>query len=153
MDGVYTVANEGGTDVRVYYVTLTLVTDNYRWETTDEETVTLKYEIVQAEYSFSFDVSDTVYNGAPVSVNAPELPAGETGASVAYLFTGMMNGGRVYSNSDAPTEAGSYTLTVTISGMHNYKDAEASAEFTIERAPIKVSITFKQQVEGVSTLR
>ena len=150
VDGVYTVANEGGTDVRVYYVTLTLVTDNYRWETTDEETVTLKYEIVQAEYSFSFDVSDTVYNGAPVSVNAPELPAGETGASVAYLFTGMMNGGRVYSNSEAPTEAGSYTVRVTISGMHNYKDAEASAEFTIERAPIKVSITFKQQVEGVS---
>ena len=149
-DGVYTVANVGGTDVGNYYVTLTLETDNYRWETTGEKFVKLKYEIVQAEYSFSFDVSDTVYNGAPVSVNAPELPAGETGASVAYLFTGMMNGGRVYSNSDAPTEAGSYTLTVTISGMKNYKDAEASAEFTIERAPIKVSITFKQQVEGVS---
>lgn len=151
VDGVYTVVNEGGTDVgRNYYVTLTLVTDNYRWETTGEKFVKLKYEIVQAEYSFSFDVSDTVYNGAPVSVNAPELPAGETGASVEYLFTGMMNGGRAYSGSDAPTEAGSYTVRVTISGMKNYKDAEASAEFTIERAPIKVSLTFKQQVEGVS---
>lgn len=149
-DGVYTVANIGGTDVGNYYVTLTLETDNYRWETTGEKFVKLKYEIVQAEYSFSFDVSDTVYNGAPVSVNAPELPAGETGASVEYLYTGKTNGGTSYNSETAPTEAGSYTVRVTISGMKNYKDAEASAEFTIERAPIKVSITFKQQVEGVS---
>ena len=150
VDGVYTVKNEGGTDVGTYSVTFTLVTENYYWATEEEnvDTVTLTYKIVQAEYSFSFDVSDTVYNGAPVSVNAPGLPAGETGASVAYLFTGMMNGGRAYSSSDAPTEAGSYTVRVTISGMHNYKDAEASAEFTIERAPIKVSLTFKPQVDG-----
>lgn len=149
VDGVYTVENKGGTDVGGdYYVTLTLVTKNYRWETTGDKTVTLYYEIVKAEYSFSFDVSDTVYNGAPVSVNAPGLPAGETDASVAYLFTGMMNGGRAYSDSDAPTEAGSYTVRVTISGMKNYKDAEASAEFTIGRAPIEVSLTFKPQVDG-----
>ena len=148
VDGVYTVANEGGTDVGNYYVTLTLVTHNYRWETTGDKTVTLNYEIVQAEYSFSFDVSDTVYNGAPVSVNAPELPAGEDEASVTYYYTGTTNAGGEYSNSEAPTEAGSYTLTVTISGMKNYKDAEASAEFTIERAPIKVSLTFKPQVDG-----
>lgn len=148
VDGVYTVENKGGTDVGGdYYVTLTLVTKNYRWETTGDKTVTLYYEIVKAEYSFSFDVSDTVYNGAPVSVNAPGLPAGEKGASVDYLFTGMMNGGRAYSSSDEPTEAGSYTLTVTISGMHNYKDAEESAEFTIERAPIEVSLTFKPKVD------
>ena len=149
VDGVYTVVNEGGTDVgRNYYVTLTLVTHNYRWETTGDKTVTLNYEIVQAEYSFSFDVSDTVYNGAPVSVNAPELPAGEDEASVTYYYTGTTNAGVEYSNSDAPTEAGSYTVRVTISGMKNYKDAEASAEFTIERAPIKVSLTFKPQVDG-----
>ncbi len=148
VDGVYDVKNEGGTDVRDYTVTLTLLTDNYRWETTDEKAVTLTYKIVQAEYSFAYDVSDTVYNGKPVSVNAPELPAGETGAPVAYLFTGMMNGGRAYLSSDAPTEAGSYTVTVTISGMKNYKDAEESAEFTIERAPIEVSLTFKPQVDG-----
>lgn len=149
VDGVYTVENKGGTDVGGdYYVTLTLVTKNYRWETTGDKTVTLYYEIVKAEYSFSFDVSDTVYNGAPVSVNAPGLPAGETGASVDYLFTGMMNGGRAYSSSDEPTEAGSYTVRVTISGMKNYKDAEESAEFTIERAPIEVLLTFKPQVDG-----
>ena len=149
-DGVYTVANVGGTDVGDYYVTLTLETDNYRWETTGEKFVKLKYEIVQAEYSFSFDVSNTVYNGAPVSVNAPELPSGEDEASVTYYYTGTTNAGEQYSGSEAPTEAGSYTVRVTISGMKNYKDAEESTEFTIGRAPIEVSITFKQQVEGVS---
>lgn len=150
VDGVYTVENEGGTDVGTYSVTFTLVTENYYWATEEEnvDTVTLYYEIVQAEYSFAYDVSDTVYNGEPVSVNTPELPAGETGASVDYLFTGMMNGGRAYSSSDEPTEAGSYTVRVTISGMKNYKDAEESAEFTIERAPIEVLLTFKPQVDG-----
>ena len=147
-DGVYTVANEGGTDVGTYSVTFTLRTENYRWATGDENTVTREYQIVQAEYSFSFEAPDKIYNGSPVTVTPPNVPEGEDSAQLTYLYTGKTNGGASYNSENAPTEAGSYTLTVTISGMHNYKDAEKSVDFVIDRAEIEVSITFKQLLEN-----
>ena len=79
LEGVYTVSNEGGTNVGTYSVTFTLITENYRWATGDEKTVTREYQIVQAEYSFSFEVPGKVYDGSPVTVTPLQAPEGERG--------------------------------------------------------------------------
>lgn len=55
-----------------------------------------------------------------------------------YQYTGTMRNGASYESSEAPTQAGTYKLTVTQEATANYKSSKASVFFTI--APAKVTI-------------
>ena len=134
------------TEAGSYTVTVTLKEGNYTLNAGAQA-----YLVARADYSFTVDIDGWTYNKYDETANAPSVTHETTKpgeAQLNYLYTGTTNGGTSYNSETAPTEAGSYTVRVTISGMHNYKDAEASAEFTIERAPIEVSLTFKPQVDG-----
>lgn len=134
------------TEAGSYTVTVTLEEGNYTLNAGAQA-----YLVARADYSFTVDINGWTYNAYDATANAPSVTHETTKpdeAQLTYLYTGKTNGGTSYNSETAPTEAGSYTVRVTISGMKNYKDAEASAEFTIGRAPIEVSLTFKPQVDG-----
>ena len=135
--------NKGGINAGSYPVVLALNdSDNYQWLTADNvkidsETYTAQFVIEKAEgYEFGVSIDGWTY-GEPasrpeLSITTESLPEG---GSIVYLYTGKTNGGVGYESEFAPTEAGEYTLTVTLKGMTNYKDATAKSDtFVVGRA-------------------
>ncbi|MCD8308775.1 MAG: hypothetical protein LUD19_02885 [Clostridia bacterium] len=121
-----------GTDAGTYTVTISLSdTYNYEWASGGSNpTFTLTITSAGNAISGLANVS-TIYG---TSYNA------ETGSAnfgtITYLYTGTTNGGETYSSSVAPTEAGSYTLTATVTGNNNYAGATASITIVIGRLAV-----------------
>lgn len=131
--GLYTVEqNNGGIDAGNYDVVLKLRNSaNYKWSTTDNAQVTLRFEITQAVNTWTVTPSiiGWTYGGtekAPVS-------AAKFG-DVSIQYTGTANDGTTYNNTTAPTEAGYYKATFIVQETENYKGLEASVDFTIAKA-------------------
>ncbi len=49
---------------------------------------------------------------------------------------------------DVPTDAGTYTVKATVTGMDNFTDASAEAAFTIAKAPITLALTMTGWTES-----
>ena len=62
----------------------------------------------------------------------PQITGNIGGAEVSYRYTGTTIFGEQYDSNVAPTEAGTYTVTVTIAPIGNYAGGTASSQFTIE---------------------
>lgn len=69
----------------------------------------------------------------------------EVGATVTFYFSGMANDGTSITNSETlPTKAGSYSWTVSLTGMNNFEnftgtdDNGGSGSFVIEKKPLSV---------------
>ena len=95
-----------------------------------------EFTLARGEFVFTVSVEGWTYGenaNAPVfTFMTEELPAE---AQVSYLYRGTTNGGEAYESENAPVQAGSYTLTVTLTGMDGYADASAvSEEFVVSRA-------------------
>ena len=95
-----------------------------------------EFTLTRGEFVFTVSVEGWTYGenaNAPVlTCMTEELPAE---AQVSYLYRGTTNGGEAYESKNAPVQAGSYTLTVTLTGMDGYADASAvSDEFVVSRA-------------------
>lgn len=54
--------------------------------------------------------------------------------SATYSYSGNTNAGTTYSSTDAPTAAGTYTVTVTLPANDLYEACSGNATFTIEKA-------------------
>ena len=92
------------------------------------------YTIIKAQIDPSVSLEGWVFGeaaGEPVVIGAAE-------GTVTYLYTGMTNGGKQWNSMSAPTEAGSYTLTVTIAETANTFGGTASVHFTVARAQLAV---------------
>ena len=95
-----------------------------------------EFTLARGEFVFTVSVAGWTYGenaNAPVlTFMTEELPAE---AQVSCLYRGTTNGGEAYESENAPVQAGSYTLTVTLTGMDGYADASAvSEEFVVSRA-------------------
>ena len=96
-------------------------------------TVTLNVTITQAAGALEISCASVEYGISPT----PQIVSNKGGA-VTYLYSGR--GGTSYGPSaDAPTDAGTYTVTGTAAVTNNYTEAKANAEFEI----IKASVTIK----------
>ena len=92
------------------------------------------YTIIKAQIDPSVSLEGWVFGeaaGEPVVIGAAE-------GTVTYLYTGMTNGGKQWNSMSAPTEAGSYTLTVTIAETANTSGGTASVHFTVARTQLAV---------------
>ena len=92
------------------------------------------YTIIKAQIDPSVSLEGWVFGeaaGEPVVIGAAE-------GTVTYLYTGMTNGGKQWNSMSAPTEAGSYTLTVTIAETANTFGGTASVHFTVARTQLAV---------------
>ena len=129
-----TVAEGNGLRVRIYAEQ----TANYE---AAEAYVTITVE--QSGFSFSVTIQDWVY-GEEANDYVLSAGANPGGGRVTALYTGTTNAGEAYESSAAPTQAGEYTLTVTIAATGNYLGGSASDTFTVHRA----EANFTVEIEG-----
>ncbi len=138
--------------VGVYWLTLTLTApDNYEWDersiesyppipgTTDKiegAVATLWYRITRTTFNMQLSVDESWTYGNSGNVAIGNNPGS---GAVTYLYTGRTDNGTDYSSATMPTEAGTYTLTVTIAETNDYDSCEASADFIILPKQLTVS--------------
>ena len=134
----YTVTeNNGGTNKGGYDVVLELKdSDNYKWKTTDDKTVTLTFNITAADNSWTTapSIGNWTY-GNTASTPAYDAKFG----SVTVTYTGTAADGTDYSSTAAPTKAGTYTATFEVEATEDYGSLSLSVNFTIR--PRKVTVT------------
>lgn len=84
------------------------------------------------------------------SANGYTVTGNPGGGAIVAVYGGTTNAGAAYSGGQAPTEAGSYTLTVTVAETENYLGGSASTSFTVARAALHVSVSIESWAFGES---
>ncbi len=84
------------------------------------------------------------------SANGYTVTGNPGGGAIEAVYGGTTNAGAPYSGGQAPTEAGSYTLTVTVAETENYLGGSASTSFTVARAALRVSVSIEGWAFGES---
>lgn len=116
------------------------------------EALTANYEIAEGsdtemlftlsiyKYTLSVSIKGWTY-GEEANKPAPEGFPLALGPSMQFNYKGTTASGTVYDSSEAPREAGEYTLTVTIPATSEYTAGEASCDFVVSPRKIGVSAT------------
>lgn len=129
-------------DAGDYLVTATLTNSNYKLvnpTVASIATVTGTLTINKAAITVTINGFTGTYDGLSHGA-AAYTATGATGLgltpAVTLVYTGTPNGAAVnsYSSTDAPTAAGTYTVTATYPGSANFVPASATATITINRA-------------------
>ena len=125
--GLYTVSeNNGGTDMGQYRVILKLSDNtNYKWETTENESITINYNIAAAVNSWTIEPSISAsweYKGAP-TVTAE--------AKYGYVRVEYAPEGSDDFSETVPTDAGSYIVRFTTTDT-NYTVLTVEKSVTIK---------------------
>lgn len=167
-NGAFTLsAREAGT----YTVKFTVKT-GFRWRTTDipagakveyaddGQTIisfTYTWQITQATLTgVSFDIEkewtykDTGKEPTGLTLtSAIEGNVSTDGATVTYTYKNA-EGTPAYNSNKLPEEAGTYTVTVSVSGLKNYADVTGADEHTFTISPRKVELpTLKEGTASV----
>lgn len=126
-----------------YTVTASLRTD---------EALTANYEIAEGSdtemlftlsidsYKMSVSIEGWTY-GEEANTPVPEDFPLALGPSMQFNYKGRTASGTDYDSSEAPREAGNYTLTVSIPATSEYTAGEASCDFVVSPREIGVSAT------------
>lgn len=124
------------TDAGTYRIKVTLSGDYY------DHTNEIYYPGIAAK-EFSITIDKAALSGLGVSVEdwtygeeaSSPLVTGNNGeGALTYLYTGTTTAGEEYSSSEAPVDAGNYTLAITAAETANYYSGNASDEFAVNRA-------------------
>ncbi|MBO4788130.1 MAG: choice-of-anchor A family protein [Lachnospiraceae bacterium] len=149
--------NDGNGDVTIEY---RLVDDDYDAFTTDVPTeageyivrVTVKetdeynggtvqttFTVEKAEITPAVTIDGWTYDE---TADTPELASGSNpgDGEVTYTYE-KKNASGVYEPVEEPKDAGEYRVTATVAETDNYKQGTASAEFTIEKAENRATVT------------
>ena len=134
-------ANENGYTVKVSLND----TNNYKWNIAsatedDISNKTYTFIIYRKEITVTITAGDNCYgNVTPASATFNGVVTGEN-VDAIYLYEGVANDGTAYSDSVAPTKAGTYTVTVSINASNYVLGGTASADFIIERANVDIPV-------------
>ncbi len=130
----YTVVDENHINVGTYTATLTLKdSSNYKWNTTEDATVTVSYKIVKAQIV----ISDLAIDGWTFGDDANAPTASANFGNVTYVYASA-NGGDYTEN--VPTNAGTYYVKAVVAGDDNLIGAEsAPVFFTIAKAQASIN--------------
>lgn len=116
------------------------------------EDLTANYEIAEGSdtkmlftlsidsYEMSVSIKGWTY-GEEANKPVPEGFPLALGPSMQFNYKGKTYSGTDYDSSQAPSEAGAYTLTVTIPATSEYTAGEASYDFVVSQREIGVSAT------------
>lgn len=103
--------------------------------------------VAKAAISPAVSIDDWTYGQ---SANGYTVTGNPGGGAIEAVYGGTTNAGAAYSGGQAPTEAGSYTLTVTVAETENYLGGSASTSFTVARAALHVSVSIEGWAFGES---
>lgn len=125
----YTVTGGSATSAGNYEATVALRdSENYVWSGVFNGTIS--WSIAKADLTLGVTLEGWTYGE---SANTPVLSGNSASGEVTYLYKG--DG---YSSETAPTDAGKYTLTVTVAETQNYNGGTAECSFTVEKATAEV---------------
>ena len=136
---VYTYAVQGGAQINnfdiskanygIYTVTVSITGDvNYN----NKSSEAIEFAIAKAEQSVTVSIVGWTYGE---EANALQIDGIKESATTTVSYSGTTNAGEKYDYETVPTEAGTYTVTVTWDETTNYTAGEAApVAFTIERA-------------------
>ncbi|MBE5817230.1 MAG: hypothetical protein E7315_05930 [Clostridiales bacterium] len=136
--GYYTVEeNNGGTHVGSYDVVLKLTDSvNYKWNTTNDISVTLEFVISKAGNTWN----TMPYVGGWTYGDVASVTNGEAKFGTAtVVYTGTDNNSVPYNSSAVPTNAGNYTATFTVEGTTDYEGLSKQINFSIDKATYDMS--------------
>ncbi len=133
---LYTVtANEGGTDVGLYNVTLTLKdAANYRWAGFEEASVTVKFAITKATNEW---VGEPYIESWQYGEGGNEPVATAKFGTIEYTFYDA-EGNEL---TGVPVDAGDYTVKVVVPATDNYTVLSKKLPFTIGKRLLSVKWT------------
>ncbi|MEJ0105658.1 MAG: MBG domain-containing protein [Bacteroidota bacterium] len=121
-----------------YTVTATFAGNDTYSSGTDNETLTIGKAAVTVTAtggSFTYDGLPKAGSGTATGVNSENL------APVAIHYTGTTNAGDSYDSDDAPSAAGTYTVTATFAGNDTYSSGTDNEVLTIGKAAVTVTAT------------
>ena len=108
---------------------------NYKWSNGNSNALTLEYVINKAPVALSVTMNGWIYNettNTPV-VTVNKNFSDEVSYTVQYSADGTEWGTAI------PTNAGTYTVRVTVEGTANYTGAEATCTLTIAKAGVTIN--------------
>ena len=146
---LYTVEkNNGGTEKGSYDVVLKLKDSaNYKWSTTDNAEVTLQFVISAAQNAWDTNPSISGWTYG----EAAKTPVGTAKyGAVKVVYTGKANDGTDYNSETAPTKAGNYTATFTVTGTEDYSGLSEQVNFTIAKKAVTVTANDASKTYGES---
>ena len=129
----YTISGNRQTEIGTYVAEVTLTEEayaNYRWEETDERTITYQFEMIKGKVKAPTPGSNTfTYNGKAQTFYLP------TNAS-RYTLSG---------DSRTQTNAGTYTVTVTLNDPEHYQwkdgtEGVLTYTFTINKINVQMPV-------------
>ncbi len=128
---LYTVSNNNKVkDVGKYYITLTIIDGNYKWENGCETSVDVLFEITKSnEVLTNLTLETWRYNE---SAKTPTVST-KYNSSVVYTYSTSEDGEYV---TTQPTDAGTYYVKAEVKGTNNFNGAEAIKEFVISKAQV-----------------
>ena len=146
---LYTVEkNNGGTEKGSYDVVLKLKDSaNYKWSTTNNAEVTLQFVISAAQNAWDTNPSISGWTYG----EAAKTPVGTAKyGAVKVVYTGKANDGTDYNSETAPTKAGNYTATFTVTGTEDYSGLSEQVNFTIAKKAVTVTANDASKTYGDS---
>ena len=117
---------------------------------------TKEFTIAKVEPTIELNIAEKVtYNGQPVEATATVKGVGEDKLEATLVYQRKEDDSWT-DLEEAPTDAGDYKVKATFAESDNYKAAEATAEFTIEKAepeftpvPSDLTATYGQKLAEV----
>ena len=146
---LYTVEkNNGGTEKGSYDVVLKLKNSaNYKWSTTNNAEVTLQFVISAAQNAWDTNPSISGWTYG----EAAKTPVGTAKyGAVKVVYTGKEGDGTDYNSETAPTKAGNYTATFTVTGTEDYSGLSEQVNFTIAKKAVTVTANDAGKTYGES---
>ena len=146
-EGRYTKLDSEPINAGTYAVRATVAgQDNYNAAQTEY----IEFTISKAEQPVTVSIDDDWTYGGEAS-NKVSIKGIQEDADTTVRYSGTTNAGTEYSSKTVPTEAGTYTVTVSWVETTNYTAGSCeSAKFTIERAEGKADITITYSVGDVT---
>ncbi len=132
------IENDGGIEAGEYDVKVRLInTTNYRWTTTENEVVVIKFYIQASDdniWLIEPNISDWVYGE---KANAPQYQSKFGDVIVKYVGTD----GTIYESSKMPTNVGTYKVTFTVEDTESFTGLVKEIEFVISHKVISIPET------------
>jgi len=130
---VYQVSkNDGGKDVGTYYVELTIIDANYKWENTTQAKIDVPFVITQGQA----DVTNLKIENWTYNKDAKTPTAEKNFGNIYFTYSNSLTG---QFSSVAPTNAGKHYVKATIDTTANYLGDYEIIEFEIYKAISKIS--------------
>lgn len=152
-DGTMTAVNAGDYTATV----AAFVSGNYKLSADSQK----PFSIAKATATLGIEnyeaIANTVYNAGAVTVTPTVNGAADTDGIVNVSIAYTATGGTEAVSADEIRNAGSYTVTLQISGALNYEDASKVFEITVTRAQLTVNtantlFTYDGSVKGIDRL-